>query len=61
MSGEELLHRLFAILGSIFACNGSLSAASPIVQQAASELLLFISTVIRPKCPNPSPWRLSPS
>ncbi|XP_017067628.1 exportin-6 isoform X2 [Drosophila eugracilis] len=50
MSGEELLHRLFAILGSIFACNGSLSAASPIVQQAASELLLFISTVIRPKC-----------
>ncbi|XP_039498961.1 exportin-6-A isoform X1 [Drosophila santomea] len=50
MSSEELLHRLFAILGSIFACNGSLSAASPIVQQAASELLLFISTVIRPKC-----------
>ncbi|EDV45361.1 exportin-6-A [Drosophila erecta] len=50
MSSEELLHRLFAILGSIFACNGSLSAASPIVQQTASELLLFISTVIRPKC-----------
>ncbi|KAH8420274.1 hypothetical protein KR009_008382, partial [Drosophila setifemur] len=50
MDGEELLHRLFAILGSIFACNDSLAAASPIVQQAASELLLFISTVIRPKC-----------
>ncbi|XP_033237733.1 exportin-6-A isoform X1 [Drosophila pseudoobscura] len=50
MSSEELLHRLFAILGSIFAFNNSLSAASPIVQQAASELLLFISTVIRPKC-----------
>ncbi|KAH8266754.1 hypothetical protein KR026_005354, partial [Drosophila bipectinata] len=50
MGSDELLHRMFAILGSIFACNGSLSAASPIVQQAASELLLFISTVIRPKC-----------
>ncbi|KAH8234528.1 hypothetical protein KR038_008564, partial [Drosophila bunnanda] len=50
MVGEELLHRLFAILGSIFACSGSLAAVSPIVQQAASELLLFISTVIRPKC-----------
>ncbi|XP_023035186.1 exportin-6 isoform X1 [Drosophila willistoni] len=50
MGSEELLHRLFVILGSIFACNNSLSAASPIVQQAASELLLFISTVIRPKC-----------
>ncbi|KAH8289185.1 hypothetical protein KR054_001457, partial [Drosophila jambulina] len=50
MVGEELLHRLFSILGSIFACSGSLAAASPIVQQAASELLLFIATVIRPKC-----------
>ncbi|EDV34703.2 uncharacterized protein Dana_GF20811 [Drosophila ananassae] len=50
MATDELLHRLFAILGSIFTCNSSLSAASPIVQQAASELLLFISTVIRPKC-----------
>ncbi|KAL7744718.1 hypothetical protein ACLKA6_017212 [Drosophila palustris] len=50
LNSEQLLHRLFAILGSIFACNNSLSAASPIVQQAASEVLLFIATVIRPKC-----------
>ncbi|TDG41825.1 hypothetical protein AWZ03_011754 [Drosophila navojoa] len=50
LNSEQLLHRLFAILGSIFAGNASPSAASPIVQQAASEVLLFIATVIRPKC-----------
>ncbi|EDV91895.1 exportin-6-A [Drosophila grimshawi] len=50
LNSEQLLHRLFAILGSIFAGNNSPSAASPIVQQAASEVLLFIATVIRPKC-----------
>ncbi|XP_030377942.1 exportin-6-A isoform X2 [Scaptodrosophila lebanonensis] len=50
LNSDELLHRLFAMLGSIFVCNNALVVVSPIVQQAASELLLFISTVIRPKC-----------
>ncbi|EDW66351.2 exportin-6-A [Drosophila virilis] len=50
LNSEQLLHRLFAVLGSIFAGNPSPSAGSPIVQQAASEVLLFIATVIRPKC-----------
>ncbi|ALC48627.1 Exp6 [Drosophila busckii] len=50
LNSEPQLRRLFTIMGTIFCCTPSRCAApSLLVQQAASELLVFISTSIRPK------------
>lgn len=49
LKSDQMLLQLFESLGNIFQPN-SIMGPSPIIQMAASQLLLCISSVIRPKC-----------
>ena len=49
LKSDQMLSQIFDSLGSIFQSN-TIMGSSPLIYMAASQLLLCISSVIRPKC-----------